>query len=119
MKSLLGLGLGTIGLLAAASTLGAETQAQSSFPCGTAYSVGAEEGSLLILKQGEFRLLTVGRGAVIRDGKGRPMALSDIRPGDSIEYWPESRKRDFVANTISVNSRPAAECAVPTVVGRR
>ena len=119
MKSFVSAGLAAMALLAVTSTAAAQNRAQGSLSCGMAYSVAAEDGSLLLLNLGEFRLVMVSPGAEIRDGKGRSMALADIRAGDSIEYWPESRNGDVVANRITVNSRARADCATPAVLGSR
>ena len=119
MKGLFSAGLAAMALLAVTSTAPAQNRAPSSLSCGMAYSVGAEDGSLLLLNHGEFRLVILGPGAEIRDGKGRSMALADIRLGDAIEYWPEGRSGDVVASKIAVNSRARADCAAPAVLGSR
>jgi hypothetical protein len=119
MKSFLRAGLGAMALLAVTSTAPAQNRAQGSLSCGMAYSVGAEDGSLLLLNHGEFRLVVVGPATKIHDGTGRSMTLADIRQGDAVEYWPEGRGGDVVASRISVNSHGRADCAAPAVLGRR
>jgi len=119
MKSLLSMGLAAMVLLAVTSTARAQNRAENSLSCGMAYSVGAEDGSLLLLNHGEFRLVIVGPATKIHDGKGRAMTLADVRLGDAVEYWPEARGGDVVASKIAVNVRGRSDCAAPAVLGRR
>ncbi|MGH7767157.1 MAG: hypothetical protein ACREQP_06855 [Candidatus Binatia bacterium] len=117
MKRLLSAGLVTAMLLAGSSTALAGKKA-TSLSCGTTYSVGPEDGSLLLQHHGKFSLLHVGYSAVIRDGKGQHLTLEDIRPGDWIEYWTDPVARTMVRK-ISVNSGGHANCSAPTVLGKR
>jgi len=118
MKKLLSLGFAAAMLLAGAAPVLAGKKATASISCGTTYSVGAEEGSLLLQNHGKFLLIHVGYSAVIRDNKGQPLTLEDIRPGDWIEYSTDPSARALVRE-ISVNSGGHANCSAPTVLGKR
>ncbi|HEY3304592.1 MAG TPA: hypothetical protein VGL70_13760 [Candidatus Binatia bacterium] len=119
MKKLLSAGLVTAMLLAGSSTVLAGKKATASLYCGTTYSVGAEDGSLLIQHHGKFSLITVGSGAEISNGKGQALTLEDIRPGDWIEYWSEQSAGKTIIRKIAVNAGGHANCSAPTVLGKR
>jgi len=118
MKKLLSVGLVAAMLLAGSSTVLAGKKATASFSCGTTYSVGPEDSSLLLQHHGKFSLLHVGYSAIIRDGKGQPLTLEDIHPGDWIEYWTDPVARTMVRE-ISVNAGGHENCSAPTVLGKR
>jgi hypothetical protein len=115
---LISAGLVTAMLLAGSSTVLAG-KATTSLSCGTTYSVGAEDGSLLLQYHGKFSLISVSADAVIHNGKGQTLTLEDIRPGDWIEYWSEQSAGKTVIRKISVNSSGHANCSPPTVLGKR
>lgn len=119
MKKLLSAGLATVALLAVSSTVVAGKKATAALSCGTTYSVGAEDGSILLQHQGKFSLISVGPGATISNGKGHSLTIEDIRPGDWIEYWSEPSAGKMVIRKISVNSSGHANCTAPTVLGKR
>jgi hypothetical protein len=115
MKSLLVRGVIGLALLVANAPVAAEKRT-ATFACGTAYSVGADEGNLLVQHRGKFSLVTVGSDAAIHDGKGRALTLADIRPGDWIEYWPEGS--NTITRKISVNAQHPVDCSQPQVLGK-
>jgi hypothetical protein len=119
MKKLLNARLVTVTLLAVSFPVMAGKKTTSSLSCGTTYSVGPEDGSLLLQHHRKFSLISVGSGAAIRDGKGQTLTLEDIRPGDWIEYWSEQSAGKTVIRKISVNVGGHANCSAPTVLGKR
>lgn len=119
MKKLLSAGLATVALLAVSSTVLAGKKATAALYCGTTYSVGPEDGSLLLQHRGKFSLISVGPGATISNGKVHSLTLEEIRPGDWIEYWSEPSGGKTVIRKISVNSGGHANCSAPTVLGKR
>jgi hypothetical protein len=119
MKNSLALGWVALILWAAVTSAVAQKKpAATSMFCGTAYSVGSEDGTLLLQHHGEFLLVDVGSDAKIRNGKGKLLALEDIRPGDWIEYWSDAGKimTQVTAREISVNRAGAADCSAPPQV---
>ena len=119
MKNSLALGWVALILWAAAPPAVAQENAVS-MSCGTAYSVGPEDGTLLLQHHGEFLLVNVGSDAMIRNGKGKLLALADVRPGDWIEYWSDAAKiiTQVTTRKISVNRPGAADCSAPQVLGK-
>jgi hypothetical protein len=117
MKNLIGLTILALVLAALPVTVTAE-KGGVSFACGTTYSVGPEDGSLLLQYHGKFSLINVGSATSIQDGKGRVITLGDIRPGDWIEYWSEPKAGSPVTRKIAVNAHANAECAAPAVLGK-
>ncbi|HEX9442738.1 MAG TPA: hypothetical protein VGA73_01390 [Candidatus Binatia bacterium] len=107
----LGLGLAAMALLAL--TAPAAAAKKTGVACGTAYSVG--DASLLLQHHGKFNLVDIGADAAILDGRGRPLALAEIRPGDWIEYRSED---GAVIKKISVNAEHPVDCAKPQVLGK-
>ena len=121
MKNSLALGWVALILWAAATPAVAQKKAAAaSIFCGTAYSVGSEDSTLLLQHHGEFSLVNVGSDAMIRNGKGNLLALEDIRPGDWIEYWSDAAKiiTQVTTRKISVNRAGAADCSAPQVLGK-
>jgi hypothetical protein len=117
MKKFLGAAI-AMALLAGSAPAIAGKKVTASVFCGTTYSVAAEEGSLLLHHRGKFSLIHIGYSATIHNGKGQPLALEDIRPGDWIEYWTDPVARTLVRK-ISVNSGARGICPSTTVLGRR
>jgi len=118
MKKLLSAGLIAAMLLAGSSAALAEKKATASLSCGTTYSVGSEDGSLLLQHNGKFSLIHVGYSAIIENGKGQRLTLEDIRPGDWIEFWTDPVARTMVWK-VSVNSGRHANCSAPVVLGKK
>ena len=117
MKKFLGAVI-ALALLAGSSPAAGGKKVAASVSCATTYSVGAEGGSLLLQHRGKFSLIHVGYSATIRDGKGQPLTLEDIHPGDWIEYSTDPIARTLVRK-ISVNSGVRGVCPSTTVLGRR
>ena len=116
MKKFLGAVI-AMALLAGSAPATAGQKVAASVSCGTTYSVGAEDGSLLLQRNGKFSMIHVGYGAIIRDGKDQPLTLEDIRPGDWIAYWTDPTVRTLVRK-IAVNSDAPGICPATTVLGR-
>lgn len=74
---------------------------------GLVIAVGGEEGSSLLLQNGnDVRLLVVDTTTVIRDSHGDPLPLTGIRLGERVDYLAESWAGMSIARAIRVDGRP-------------
>ena len=85
MRRIVSAALLTLGVLSAMPANPARSEAARP-KTATAMAVTWEDGTLLLRDAEGFPLVVIGPGARIRNAKGAPIALRDIRSGDRVEY---------------------------------
>jgi hypothetical protein len=93
----------TLGVLAVMSANTASGEAERP-RAGMALAVTWEDGTLLLRDAEGFPLVVIGPNAVIKNAKGAPMALKDIRFGDRVEYSVERWAGMSLATAVRVVS---------------
>ena len=75
---------------------------------GITVAVGTEDNTLLLQNDAGFRLVVVDTETEIRGAGLRPMTLTDIRPGDHIDYAVTSFAGMWIADLLHVTPRRQA-----------
>ena len=75
---------------------------------GITVAVGTEDNTLLLRNDAGFRLVVVASEAEIRGAGLRPMTLTDIRPGDHIDYAVSPFAGMWIADLLHVTPQRQA-----------
>jgi hypothetical protein len=78
---------------------------------GVAVAVGSDDGTLLLRRADAFPVIVVGHGTVISDSRGRALLLSDVRPGDRVQYVVEKWAGMSLARYLRVTPTTASASA--------
>ena len=80
----------------------AQTRAIEMREWGVVVSVAWEERSVLVTHENGYLLLSVEDSTDVREVGGAPLALSDIRVGQRVEYQAEEWKGMWFARSLAV-----------------